>query len=92
MQYAAETEEHALAEAQDSGVAPAQHEADGDKGVGQIFADEVEAEVVEEQRQNHHDQYCDQGEADQFETAIVLDHCRHGSPSDLEDEQAVVAT
>ena len=74
---AAEAEEHALAEAQDAGVAPAQHEADGGEGVGQVFADEVEAEVVEQQRQHHQDHHRDQGEADELENAIVLECDRH---------------
>ena len=49
---AAEAEEHALAQAEDAGVAPAQHQADGDKGVGQVLADQIEAEDVEHQRQD----------------------------------------
>ena len=50
---AAEAEEHALPEAENAAVAPAQHQADGDEGVGQILADQVEAEDVERQRQHH---------------------------------------
>ena len=61
---AAEPEEHALPEAENAGVAPAQHQTDRDEGVGQILADQVEAEVVEHQRQHDQDQHGDQGKAD----------------------------
>ena len=44
---AAEAEEHALAQAQHAAVAPQHHQADGDEGVGQVLADQVEAEDVE---------------------------------------------
>ena len=47
---AAEAEEYALPQAQDAGVAPAQHQTDGDEGIGQILSDEVEPENVEHQR------------------------------------------
>ncbi len=43
----AEAEEHALPEAENAAIAPAQDEADCDEGVGQILADQVEAEDVE---------------------------------------------
>jgi hypothetical protein len=52
---AAPPEEDALPQAQNSGVAPAQHQADGDEGVGQILAHQVEAEAVEQYRQHHED-------------------------------------
>ena len=42
---AAEAEENALAQAQDAAVAPAQHQAERDEGVGEVFADQVEAEM-----------------------------------------------
>ena len=53
---AAEAEEHALTQAQNPAVAPAQHQADRDKGVGQIFRDQIEAEDVEAERQDHDQQ------------------------------------
>ncbi len=75
---AAEAEEDALPEAEDAGIAPAQHQADGDEGVGQILADQIEPEDVDGERQYNHDQHGDQGEADQFEMT-VFGYCgRHG--------------
>ena len=53
---AAEAEEHALPQAQDAGVAPAQHQAERDEGVGEVFADQVEAEDVDGERQYDQDQ------------------------------------
>ena len=61
---AAEPEEHPLPEAENAGVAPAQHQTDGDERVGQILADQVEPEDVEHQRQEHQDQRGDDGKAD----------------------------
>ena len=46
---AAEPEEHALPQAEDSGIAPAQHQADSDERIGQIFADEIEPKDIETQ-------------------------------------------
>ena len=64
---AAEPEEHSLPEAENAGVAPAQHQADGDEGVGEILADEIEPEDVERQRQHDQDERRDEREADQLE-------------------------
>ena len=44
---AAEAEEHALPQAENAAIAPAQHQPERDEGVGQIFADQVEAEDIE---------------------------------------------
>ena len=71
---AAEAEEHALPQAQNAGIAPAQHQADGDEGVGQILADQVEPEDVERQRQHHQDQQRRSGsEADELERLTKRD-------------------
>jgi len=79
---AAEPEEYALPQAQDPGMAPAQHQADRDECVGQVLADEIEPEDVERQRQHDQDQQRDQGKADQLERAgvgadIYRGACRH---------------
>ncbi|MEY9169876.1 hypothetical protein ABIF15_001108 [Bradyrhizobium elkanii] len=74
---AAEAEEHALPQAQDAAIAPAQHEADPDEGIGQIFGDQVEAEDIERQRQDEKQQHRERKEAEQFgaiEKARVDDH------------------
>jgi len=49
---AAEPEEHALAEAQDAAVAPAEHETDRDEGVSEVLADQIETKDVERERQD----------------------------------------
>jgi hypothetical protein len=53
---AAEAEEHALAQAEHAAVAPDHDQADGDEGIGQVLADQVEAEDVQRQRQHHRQQ------------------------------------
>ncbi len=54
---AADPKKHALAQAEDAAVAPTQHQADRDKGVGQVFADHVQAEGVQREWKHHQDQY-----------------------------------
>ena len=66
---AAEPKEESLAEAENSGLSPAQNQADGDERIGQVLADEVEPEDVENQREKDQDQHRDQRNADQLEPA-----------------------
>ena len=76
---AAEAEEHALPEAQDAAIAPAQHESDRDKGVGQIFGDQVETEHIQRQRQDDDQEQQQRDETDEFgavKKARVDDHDR----------------
>lgn len=47
-------EEHALPQAEDAAIAPAQHQPQRHKRVGQILGDQVEAEHIEAERQDHH--------------------------------------
>ena len=63
---AAEAEEHPLPQAQNAAIAPAQHQPDRDKGVGQIFRDQVEAEHIQRQRQDHEQDDGQGNEADQL--------------------------
>ncbi len=75
----AETEEHALPKAENPAISPAQHEADRDEGVGQIFRDQIEAEYVERQRQDHDEKQTNDTQADQFgsiEEARIVGHDR----------------
>ena len=63
---AAETEEHALAKAEDAAISPAQDEADRDESVSKIFRDKVEAKDVQRQRQDDDEQQHQRHEADEF--------------------------
>ena len=63
---AAEAEEHALPQAQNAAIAPAQHQPDRDEGVGQIFRDQVEAEHIQRQRQDHEQDGGQHNEADEL--------------------------
>ena len=63
---AAEAEEHALPQAQNAAIAPAQHQPDRDKGVGQVFRDQVEAEHIQRQRQDHEQDGGQRNEADEL--------------------------
>ncbi len=74
---AAEAEEHSLPEAQDAAETPAQHKAHRDEGVGEIFADQVEAEHIERQRQHHDQQQRQHRDAEPIraiEEACVVHH------------------
>jgi hypothetical protein len=71
-------------------VAPADHQPEGDERVGQVLADEVEAEAVEHQRQDDQDHPGEQEQAQPLhrlhERVVVdgdgfgegLDRIRHG--------------
>jgi hypothetical protein len=74
---AAEAEEDPLPQAQDPGVAPAQHQAHRHEGIRQILADQIEPEDVEHHRQRDQDERCDQRDADQFERARIGASHRH---------------
>ena len=77
---AAEAEEHALPEAQDAGIAPAQHEAERDEGVGQILADQVEPEDVERQRQDDDEEQrraTKPMSSDRLRTRWIVEHVLH---------------
>ncbi|MNL26754.1 hypothetical protein D3C87_1483030 [compost metagenome] len=43
----AQAKKHPLAQAQNAAIAPAQHQAERDKGIGQVFANEIEPEDVQ---------------------------------------------
>ena len=49
---ATQAEEDSLTKAQDATIAPQKYEADGNEGIGQILANQIETEDVEAQRQN----------------------------------------
>jgi hypothetical protein len=57
---------------------PAQHEAERDKGVGQIFRHQIEAEHVQAQRQDHQQQQGQRQEAHELGTVeeARVDHDR----------------
>jgi hypothetical protein len=59
-------EEHPLPQAQNAAIAPAQHQPDRDKGVGQIFGDQVEAEHIQRQWQDHEQHESEGNEANEF--------------------------
>src|SRR5262249_35900916 len=84
-------EEHALPKAENAGVAPAQHQSDGHKGISEILADEIEPEDVECQWQHYQDERRNEREANQLKRTRVRTNSRHDSPSDLEDEQSLRA-
>ena len=74
---AAEAEEHALPQAEDAAEAPAQHQADGDEGVGEILRDQIEPEDIERQRQDHHQDHGQHRKPDELvaiDEARILDH------------------
>ena len=51
----AQTKENALAQTQNTAVAPQHHQTDCDKGIGQVFPYQVESEDVHTQRQDNED-------------------------------------
>src|SRR5256885_14283938 len=61
---AAQAEEHALAQAEHAAIAPDHDQADGDEGIGQVLADQVEAEDVQPQGQHHRQQDGEQHQAE----------------------------
>ena len=65
---AAETEEHALPQAQDAAIAPADHQPQRHEGIGQVFRDEVEPEDIETERQDHHQEHGEHQDPDQLRT------------------------
>src|SRR6185312_16836878 len=53
----AEAEEHALPQTQNSAIAPAHHQTQRHKGIGEIFGDQIEPEDIETERQDHHQEH-----------------------------------
>ena len=63
---AAEAEEHALPQAQNAAIAPADHQPQRHKGIGEVFRDEVEPEDIETERQDHHQEHGEHQDPDQL--------------------------
>ena len=71
---AAEAEEERLAEAEEAGVAPEQIDGDGEQGVAEIFAPQVEGEVADDaggiqQWEDDDQQRRDNGDGDELDAA-----------------------
>jgi hypothetical protein len=61
----AQTEKHALAQAQHATVTPEHDQAQRDKGITEVLADQVQAKQVQAQRKNHQQHHCQQQHAGQ---------------------------
>ena len=62
----AEAEEHALAETEDAAAAPEQDQADGDEAVAQVFADQIQPEDRQGQREDDQQKQEESAEGDRF--------------------------
>ena len=74
----AQTKEHALPQAEHAAITPYHHQSDGNKGIGQVLADQVESEDVQAQWQYHGQEHGEQHHAGELVALNPGFECIHG--------------